>query len=399
MIATLNAQKATSNTDSMDVLKDQNVVVLINYLRSLHTDVFRVITQRVKRLTILVSTPMEPDRQWEPDWADLDVVVQKNWTIVRKWRHSKGFKEDNFVHVPMDSLSQLRRLQPDIVFSFELGARTLLSTFHRGCGKDVPVVAVGNMSELIESERGLARRLLRGWLKRRVDYFTYNGPSCQRYLASLGVPPSRMFHFPYYFDSKKVFRGGKQFSQDGIARLVFSGNLNARKGIREMMDRLRNWAVTHPDRRVQLAICGTGPEEEILKSDIPSNLQIELRGHCDDAQLRDAYAEADICLFPTLADEWGLVPVEAFGSGLPVLGSVYAQSIEVLAKEGENGWYFKPDDSRDFAQALEKALETSPNQLAEMSLACRETIADITAERCADYFCEVIRTAIRNKLT
>jgi glycosyltransferase involved in cell wall biosynthesis len=340
---------------------------------------------------------MEPDRQWEPDWTDLNVVVQKNWTFVKKWRHSKGFAEDNFIHVPTDTLRQLRRLKPDIVFSFELGMRTLLSTYYRGSRNTVPIVAVGNMSELIESERGLARRLLRRWLRRRVDYFTYNGPSCKRYLASLGVNADKMFPLPYYYDTEKVYRGEKQFSHDGVMRLVFSGNLNPRKGIRQMMTQLCDWASRNQDRQLLLTVCGTGSEVTLLQTGIPSNLRIDLRGHCNDDQLRDAYARADICIFPSLADEWGLVPVEAFGSGLPVLGSVYSQSIEVLARENSNGWYFKPDDPADFAQALDKALAVSPAQLAEMSLICRETIAGITAERCADYFCDVILAAKRNE--
>ncbi len=70
---------------------------------------------------------MEPNRAWQPEWGDLTVVLQKNLTMRHWWRHSTGFDELTYVHFPIDTYKQLRRLQPDIVFSAELGMRTVLS--------------------------------------------------------------------------------------------------------------------------------------------------------------------------------------------------------------------------------------------------------------------------------
>jgi len=375
-------------------LKQAHVVVLTNFLRKLHVDVLELVQRRVGKLTVLLSTPMEPDRQWEPEWGCLDVVIQKNWTLIRKWRHSRGFQEDNFIHIPYDTQTQLKRLRPDVVAAFELGFRTLLSsmyTRHR-----VPLVSVGNMSEQIEKERGWARRRLRKMLLSRADCFTFNGPSCRRYLEYLGVEAEKLALFPYFFDVAKASREPKKFSSGRPRRLLFSGNLTLRKGIEPMVRALAEWAKENPDRLLELRVCGAGPEEVHFKTLLPGNLQVDLRGACNDQQLAESYHWADICLFPTLADEWGLVPIEAFASGCPVVGSLAAQSMEVYGREGSNGWFYEADEPNGLARAIGRALDTDSVQLEQMSLVCREAVAGITAEDCAEKFCRALLTAKAN---
>lgn len=375
-------------------LRQSHIVVLTNYLRRLHVDVLEQVQSQVGKLTVLVSTPMEPDRQWEPHWGSLNVVVQKNWTLVRKWRHSRGFQEDNFIHIPYDTRSQLQRLRPDAVVAFELGFRTLFSSVFTG-GK-LPLVSIGNMSEQIERERGMGRRLLRKWLRSRVDCFTFNGPSCRRYLESLGVTAEKLQPFPYFYDVNKASRDEKRFTGPLPQRLLFSGNLTPRKGIEPMLTALADWAEAHPDRSLALRVCGAGPEESRFRSGLPRNVELDLRGQCDEGQLAEAYTWADICLFPTLADEWGLVPIEAFASGCPVVGSRAAQSMEVYGREGLNGWFYEADEPNGLAHAIDRALATGKEQLERMSQVCRETVAGITAGDCAAKFCQAVLTARKN---
>jgi glycosyltransferase involved in cell wall biosynthesis len=376
-------------------LEHLNVVVLTNYLRKLHVDVFEEVQRRVGKLTLLLSTPMEADRHWDPVWGKLDVAVQKNWTVVRKWRHSAGFAEDNFIHLPYDTISQLKRLKPDVVVSFELGVRTLLAS-HFAKRNRLPLIAVGNMSEAIEQERGWGRRQLRKLLVPRVDCFTYNGPSCRRYLESLGIQEDHLAFFQYFFDREKVFQGAKSFSENGVQRILFSGNLTKRKGIASLVQAVTQWANRHPERMLTFRVCGAGPEEKCFQGALPKNLHLEMKGASNDEELAASYGWADICLFPSLADEWGLVPIEAFASGCPVVGSRAAQSMEVYGNEGQNGWFYSPSEERGLEKALERALAATTPELHLMSQRCRETVEGITAEVCAGQFCDAIEKSIEN---
>ena len=258
-----------------------HVVVLVNYLRRHHVVAYKALAKKVKRLTILLSTPMEPDRSWAADWDELDVRVQLNWTWTSRWRHSSGFEEPNFIHIPIDTTMRLRDLKPDIVFSYELGMRTLLCSRYCRRHPNVPLVMVGNMSDHIEQERGFSRRMIRKLLRSRIDYCTYNGPSCKRYLASLGFDEHRMFHLPYCFDVDKAYAGEKQFSHDGILRLVYCGAISQRKGILQFSKIVRQWSDKNLDRKIELTVCGSGPLRDAVAACQSNRFTIKFPGELD----------------------------------------------------------------------------------------------------------------------
>ena len=378
---------------------DAHVVILVNYVRKHHVDSYREFAKRVRKLTVLLSTPMEPDREWDAQWEDLDVRVQKNWMFTSKWKHPIGFKEANFIHIPIDTNSQLKELKPDIVFSYEMGMRTLLSSWFRRFHPTVPLVMVGNMSEFIERERGVFRRTLRWMIRKGVDYYTYNGPSCKRYLESLSIPGEKLFHLPYCIDTDSVYEGPRKAdSESGPVRLLYCGALSQRKGIVEFAEVLNHWCQQHPDRQIELEIAGSGNLESRILAQQRSNLRIVMLGNCDSFQLRDAYQRADICAFPSFADEWGLVPIEAMASGLPVLGSVFAQSVEAVVEDGVNGWAFEPSDRDSMLESISQALDCDPQRLAQMGELARESVAHISAEATARKFSEVVEKVLTKKV-
>ena len=390
-MSTLLSQPNCDN-GTCEELIDSHVVILTNYLRRHHVAAFREFGKRVRKLTVLLSTSMEPDRAWEAEWEDLDVLVQKNWMLTTNWRHSSGFREDNFIHIPVDTLGKLRQLKPDLVLSYEMGMRTMFSILFRRFNRDVPLVMVGNMSRYIEEERGPIRRVFRKLVCKGVDFFTYNGPSCKEYLESLGVSGERMFHVPYCIDWDTVYRGQRIPRESGPVRILFCGMISERKGITQFSNALRRWADANPDRQAEFMVAGTGPLRDQVAQLDGDNLQITFLGNCDVEQLRKAYGDADICVFPTLADEWGLVTVEAMASGLPVLGSKYAQSVETCCVEGENGWMFDPLDAEDMLAAIGRALDTPRAELCKMGQAARESAAVYTPQNSGIKMLDVVKS-------
>ena len=374
---------------------DAHVVILNNYIRKHHVDSYRELAKRVRKLTVLLSTPMEPDREWDTQWSDLDVRVQKNLMFTTSWKHSTGFREPNYIHIPVDTMSQLKRLKPDIVFSYEMGMRTLLSSWFRRSHPSVPLVMVGNMSEFIERERGVLRRMLRWMIRRGVDFFTYNGPSCKRYLESLAISKDKLFHLPYCIDTDSVYNGPREVESNADPiQLLYCGALSQRKGILEFSETLNRWCQLNSERRIILEIAGTGALESEIQQHQSSNLEITMLGNCDPGQLKHAYQRANICVFPSFADEWGLVPIEAMASGLPVLGSVFAQSVETVVEEGVNGWVFEPDNADSMFDAIARALSCDQERLAEMGLDARKAVVGISAETTARKFIEIVESVL-----
>ncbi len=153
------------------------------------------------------------------------------------------------------------------------------------------------MSDWIERERGWARRLTRQALRRMVKYCTYNGPSCLKYLRSIGYSDDQLFFVPYYYDEGNVCHEPRTLRTDTCKRLVISGRVHHRQRSAIVGQQLKNWCTHHPDQSVELIVCGEGPA--LGEFGILSNVcRVDLRGHCSDAQLRQAYHDADVMAFP-----------------------------------------------------------------------------------------------------
>lgn len=382
----------------MKTTDNANVVMLNNFITPHHKPIYDALAKKVGHLTILLSTPMEANRNWKPNFGDLDVKVQKNWTITKKLRHAHGFQDDNYIHIPYDTLSQLKALKPDVIISYEMGFRTLLSQFS-GWWRNVPLVMVVNVSKHTEDKVLLSRRLLRSLVKRFATVITYNGPSCKRYLEEdLKIDPARLYHVPYATDPAKLYRGDLRREPAQAYDLLYTGQLTDRKGIVPFVKSLMQWCQDNPLRQIRFRLAGTGPEQKNLERlDCPGNLEMNFLGHCGPQQLLELYQSSGLYVFSTLADEWGMVSEEAWVAGLPILGSKFAQSFETYCQEGENGWMFQPTSDEQIYAKIDQAMNTPYHRLEEMRVTCRRTVEYRTPEYAAAKFADAITAALAIK--
>ena len=86
--------------------------------------------------------------------------------------------------------------------------------------------------------------------------------------------------------------------------------------------------------------------------------------------------------------------MEAWASGVPVLGSKFAQSVETNCENDVNGWVFDVTDQRSIDQALQTALSKTCNDLQVMSRNCRSLIKEYSADRSAEQMVQVVQTAL-----
>lgn len=376
---------------------EAHVAVLTNYLTPHHWKQLQAASQRVNRMSVLLSTEMEPNRNWTPDWGMLDVQVQKNVMLTRKWRHKAGFEEDNYVHIPWDTIKRLRQLKPDIIISYEMGMRTLFSSMYRSMHDDCRLIMVANVSEHTEQGRGALRPWLRRYLKTHVDFVTYNGPSCKRYLLDQGHDENKLVYFPYQHDVAKVWSGEHDF--DTLpSRLFFCGSLSDRKGIVRFTNALATWCRENPDRQIELVIGGDGPLRMVIETmHRPGNLTLTLLGPIDTNTIRECYGSCDVTVFPTFADEWGMVVNESLGSGTPILSSCYAQSTEALVRDDRNGWIFDPRNQQSVRHGLDRALNTPTSLMKQMSHDARESVCHLTPDYNADLFQRLVQQALQSQ--
>ncbi len=371
------------------------VVLLIQYIMKHQEPQIREAAQRIPGMKILMSVWIEPQRDYKPDHQALDTTVQKTWTIRKKWKHEAGFEDNINVHFPYDTFFQLRRLKPAVVVSYELGARSIFAAVYRLLHRRSRLVLAINVSEHTERSWSRSRLLLRKILLRCADVVTYQGSSCERYLQGLGVPPPKLQHVPYVAHPAMLHSGSTLRNSSQRRRMIFVGQFTERKAPILFLNILRKWCVDHPDQQVEISMVGRGPLQSAIESmQHPSNLTVNMIGSVPPEKLSEQYASHGIMVFPTLADEWGLVVDEAMHSGLPILSSIYAQGTLDLVVEGENGWQFTPDNEQNTYAAIDRVMATSDDDLNRMAANGRMSVADRTPEFGGECLVKAIQAAL-----
>src|SRR5206468_6354612 len=131
----------------------------------------------------------------------------------------------------------------------------------------------------------------------------------------------------------------------------------------------------------------------------PPNLVLRFVGNVRYRDLPTWYEQGGILVFPTLADEWGVVVNEALAAGLPVLGSLYSQAVEELVRDGQNGWMFRPDRAEEIWRALDRALSLPEPELHAMRVQARRSVDHLTPALVADRILNAVRFVLTDSQT
>jgi hypothetical protein len=272
-----------------------------------------------------------------------------------------------------------------------MGFRTLQTALYRKINPKTRFILWATLSEHTEQGRGKIRQWLRHWLLQQVDAVLVNGKSGLRYISLFSIPEEKIFTAPYTTDISTFASVPLQREPNAAFHLLYVGQLVERKGLVPFLLRLCCWAEAHPQSNLDFWLVGDGPLRPTIEQvSLPPNVSLRFLGNVAYADLPQVYAQAGILVFPTLADEWGLVVNEAMAAGLPVLGSIYSQAVEELIVDGVTGWTFPPDKVDEMDAALDQALSTPTEVIDQMRVTVRERIKHLTPEFVADQILQAI---------
>ncbi|UJR86881.1 glycosyltransferase [Sandaracinus amylolyticus] len=118
--------------------------------------------------------------------------------------------------------------------------------------------------------------------------------------------------------------------------IVAAGRLAPVKAFGDLVDAWALLARKHPDWTVK--IYGDGPERARLAQRIAQHGlggRVQLMGH--EANMRDAYVNAEILAHPALHEGFGLSVAEGLACGLPVVAYADCAGVNEFVRDGENG--------------------------------------------------------------
>ncbi len=145
--------------------------------------------------------------------------------------------------------------------------------------------------------------------------------------------------------------------------LLYVGRLAPEKQIEQLKIVLESVPNT------RLALVGGGPHREALEKHF-AGLPVNFVGYRSGKALARAYASADIFVFPSAFESFGLVILESLASGVPVVSSRVGGAQDMIS-EGQSGYTFEVGDTQALVKGVQDILAT-PDRLPQMRIAARQ---------------------------
>lgn len=201
-----------------------------------------------------------------------------------------------------------------------------------------------------------------------ADRIVVNSHWSSQALQQAGIPASKIAIIPLVYTPPETSRDFVRiypsvFSRERPLRVLFLGKVSLAKGIAALLDA----AKLLYDRPIEFWLVGS---QSITK---PQDHQGDNRIHWIDSVPRSAtgkyYQLADVFLFPTLSDGFGLTQLEAQAWKLPIIASRFCGEV---VKDGVNGLILPEVTGFAIALALEFCLN-NPQSLQNFSSAANQT--------------------------
>jgi glycosyltransferase involved in cell wall biosynthesis len=160
-------------------------------------------------------------------------------------------------------------------------------------------------------------------------------------LIEHGTPAENISVVPYGVDLERFHPDPQvdKASFTGPLRLLFVGRINQRKGVKYLLETLQLLKTQLPDQAVHLTICGRVVDDlELFR---PFAEQVLIRPSVSGPDLVRAYQQAELFVFPSVAEGFGQVLLEALASGLPILSTTHTAAPDLIT-DGVEGFIVEP---------------------------------------------------------
>lgn len=162
----------------------------------------------------------------------------------------------------------------------------------------------------------------------------------RNYLIRLGVNPMRLYSCGLAPSSPPTGNAAsfrKRHCLDNRLLILFIGRKDRGKGYHALRDAMAAVLADFPTA----CLISVGPDREPPYPPLPSGTVLDL-GQADEAEKADALAACDVFCLPSIHESFGIVYVEAWSYGKPVIGGL-APAVQELITPDENGYCVEQD--------------------------------------------------------
>lgn len=178
-----------------------------------------------------------------------------------------------------------------------------------------------------------------------ADWIVVNSSWSAKLLMDAGVPSSKLIEIPLVYGPpcRPSLTPPKAYKHPDRLQALFLGSVILRKGAGHLFDAMQ----ILQDQPVDFTFAG--PIGLAVPEEISSMPNARFLGPVDQQAAVGLYGLADVFLFPTLSDGFGLTQLEALGHGLPVIASTNCASV---VQDRVNGLILKEVTPESIAEAI-----------------------------------------------
>lgn len=244
------------------------------------------------------------------------------------------------------------------------------------------------------------KEALKRFLFRRVSGIETPGNDGRDFAIRYGADPKKIFFATHTVDSGFMRRATKFQPEERIQlrnRLnlvgtvfLYVGRLWSGKGVQYLLEAFRI-VEQQSTGKVSLLLLGDGPDELAFREYCYAHniTNVIFGGYKQKEELPIYFAAADVFVFPTLGDPYGIVVDEAMACSLPVISTSAAGEIRARVRDGLNGYLVDPGNSEALAAAMLK-LANDAFLRKDMGQKSRQLVVNHTPERWAEDFEKMI---------
>lgn len=187
--------------------------------------------------------------------------------------------------------------------------------------------------------------------------------------VSSGTAPEKMLNVHFGVDTEMFHpMNAREEQPKRPFRVLYVGRLELLKGLPYLLEA---WQVAKLEDAELLLVGRRLPEiEPVLQKYASDNVRV--MKEVPRNQLPALYNNADVLVFPTLCDGFGIVMLEAMACGLPVIATTNCGGSDCI-KEGMNGFLVPICNSRTIAEKLQ-SLHQDPVMAGSMRAAGRQMV-------------------------
>jgi glycosyltransferase involved in cell wall biosynthesis len=195
-----------------------------------------------------------------------------------------------------------------------------------------------------------------------ADCIVVNSNWSQDALIADGVAPEKIKVIPLAFEKPEAANGFERnypdkFTPERPLRVLFLGQVNRRKGSGALFDAIR----ILKDKSMEFWF--VGPIQVTIPTDLKDDSRVKWFQSVPRDRVGQYYRDADVFVFPTLSDGFGLTQLEAQSWKLPLIAS---RNCAPVVKNGVTGLMLEEVSGPAIVEAL-LSLHRSPQMLHRMS--------------------------------